>query len=163
LFQGNVLVTGNLTVLGSLNRAAPSPQADGGYRRTYAVESDQGWLESFGEARLVDGRAAVSLPAHLIQMADTARYHVFLTPHDPETETLAVTARHPDRFEVVEHGKGASTATFSYRIVAPRRGTPATGADPVRVPAPVDLPVRGPLTAEPAPPPPPERSNPIPR
>jgi hypothetical protein len=157
LFQGNVLVTGNLTVLGSLNRAAPNPQADGGYSRAYAMESSQGWAEEFGEARLVDGRAVVPLPAALARVADTTRYHVFLTPHDVETETLAVTARHRDHFEVGEHGKGASTATFSYRIVASRRGAAEASGDRVVVPQPVELPVRGPLQAEPAPPQPPER------
>jgi hypothetical protein len=134
LFDGSVLVQGNLTVLGSLSSAAPNPQADGGYRRLYAMDSPQGLVEDVGEARLVEGRAVVPVPAVLAQVADLARYHVFLTPHDPETEALAVTARHRDRFEVVEHGKGATTATFSYRIVAPRRATPTASPDAITVP-----------------------------
>jgi hypothetical protein len=167
LFDGSVLVQGNLTVLGSVSSAAPHPQADGGYRRAYALESSQGWAEEFGEGRLVDGRAVVPVPPALAQVADLARYHVFLTPHDPETETLAVTARHPDRFEIVEHGKGASTATFSYRIVAARRVAPGASADRVPVPQvppppapkPVDLVLPAPpeLPAPPSPSAPPGR------
>jgi hypothetical protein len=149
-FVGNVLVEGNLTVLGTVSSAAPNPQADGGYRRTYAVESAQGWVEDFGEARLVDGRATVPLPAELVQMADTARYYVFLTPHDAEVEALAVTARHRDRFEVVEHGKGASTAAFAYRIVARRNAQAQPQVDRVVVPPRATLPVRKPMPVQPA-------------
>jgi hypothetical protein len=140
LLQGDVLIQGNLVVLGTQSSAAPAAaapgaQADSAARTTYQyVQSPQGWIEDAGEGRLVDGRAAVPLAPELARAIDPARYHVFLTPHSPETETLAVVARLADRFEVVEHGKGASTATFSYRIMAQRRATPGASAD--RLPAP---------------------------
>jgi hypothetical protein len=165
LFQGTVRVQGNLVIEGTLSSAAPAAAtlsaagapaapADSTPRPMYYMESPQGWIEDFGEGRLLDGRATVPLPPALSQTADTARYHVFLTPHDIETETLAVTARHRDRFEVAEHGKGASTATFSYRIVAARRATPGASAD--RAPAPqAPPPPPAPRSAELVLPPPP--------
>jgi hypothetical protein len=45
-----------------------------------------------------------------------------VTPHNSAVESLAVTVRAPDHFEVEANGKGVVEGTFSYRIVAKRKG-----------------------------------------
>jgi hypothetical protein len=114
-----VRIEGHFEATGTKSAVVPYP--DGTQRRVYCTEAPDAWFEDYGEARLVDGRAVVPIPRDFAPLVDTSRYFVFLQPHDAETESLAVTSRLPDRFEVVEHGKGSSTASFTFRIVAKRK------------------------------------------
>jgi hypothetical protein len=52
-FAGNVMVTGNLTVVGTKSAAVPFP--DGTQRVLYCMESPELWFEDFGAAKLKGG------------------------------------------------------------------------------------------------------------
>jgi hypothetical protein len=172
-FQGDVVVQGNHTVIGG-SKSAAVPFGDGSYRRLYAVEAPESWFEDFGEARIVNGRASVPIPADFAQTVNTtAPYYVFPVPLTEDIEALAVTVRAPDHFEVRANGKGVVEGSFAYRIVAKRKDIPgvrlervpapsAADAAPPTVPAPLpalkDLPAPppAPLPVIPTPPPPTE-------
>jgi len=93
---------------------------NGEYRLLYSMESPENWFEDFGEGQLVNGRAQVQIDPMFAQSVNTSvKYHVFLTPQD-EPLTLAVANRTTSSFEV--RGPAGSNISFSYRIVAKRKG-----------------------------------------
>ena len=80
-------------------------------------------FEDFGEAKLVRGKARVKISADFAAIVDTKDYYVFLTPHG-DSAGLFVTARTFAGFEVREQGRGTSSLSFAYRIVAhPRQAS----------------------------------------
>jgi hypothetical protein len=102
------------------------------------------WVEDFGEARLSDGKAHVDLDPLFLETVSvdaTHPMHVFVQLHDPGCRGVAV-ARGTTGFEVIELDKGRSGGTFSYRVVAKRKGfesarleaCPAGFADPFLYP-----------------------------
>jgi len=125
--SNNASTDPGLQVLGSFVATGTKSaivQTSGGWRKLYAQESPENWFEDFGEGQLVNGRASIALEPIFRETVDTAsaHYHVFVTPHTSAVEALAVTVRAPDHFEVEANGKGVVEGTFSYRIVAKRKG-----------------------------------------
>ena len=112
MIRGNTVTTGT--------KSAAVKVDNGEYRLLYAVESPENWFEDFGEGTLVNGRALVQIDPMFAQSVNTSvKYHVFLTPQD-EPLTLAVANRTANSFEV--RGPAGSNISFSYRIVAKRKG-----------------------------------------
>jgi hypothetical protein len=136
------------------------PFGDGSYRRLYAVEAPESWFEDFGEARLVNGRASVPIPADFAQTVNTqVPYYVFPVGHTADIEALNVTVRATDHFEVQANGKGVVEGSFAYRIVAKRKDIAGPRLERVPAPSAADAalpPIPAPLPALkdlPAPPP----------
>jgi hypothetical protein len=140
-FVGDVLVEGDLTVVGSINSASAA-QAEGGSRRLYAVESPESWAEDFGEDRLVNGRATVRLDPEFNALVRGDKYHIFLTAQG-DCKGLYVSRKGPNGFDVRELQDGTSSLAFDYRVVAKRRDIPGRRLERVDVPPrPAALPVR---------------------
>jgi len=120
VLNGDVVVTGGLTVYGSYPKNAAVPHPDGSYRLLYCTESPEPWFEDFGVATLTGGTATVALDPDFAAVAVTSGYHVFLTPRG-DCNGLAVTAQTAAGFTVRELRGGTSTLSFSWRLAA-RRG-----------------------------------------
>lgn len=130
-------VSGNLVVFGT--KSAAARHADGTHRLLYCMESPEPQFECFGEATLVRGKADVRIDRNFIGVADTAHYHVFLTPYG-DSLGLYVSVRGGTGFQVREQGGGKSSIAFSYRVVAKRQGTEVRPFAKVRSPIPTPLP-----------------------
>jgi hypothetical protein len=125
IFDGDVLVKGNLSVASDYNFTVVTPGnkngvvafADGTHRLVCAIESPEAWFEDFGEKSLVKGKARVRFDPAFAQTVDTKRYHVFLTPYG-ETAGLYVAQRTRGGFDVAERKPGKSSIRFSWRVVA---------------------------------------------
>jgi hypothetical protein len=88
----------------------------------YSMGSPQNWFEDFGSGRLASGGATVALEPTFAQTVNTTTdYHVFLTP-EGDCRGLYVSNKSASGFEVHELGGGQSNVSFSFRIVALRRG-----------------------------------------
>jgi hypothetical protein len=121
-FFGNVMVTGNLTVNGTIS--SPNKQAvvafpDGTQRVLYCMESPEYWFEVFGAAKLKRGRAAVKLDADFGRLIRRGDYRVFVTP-EGDCRGLYVRRKTAASFEVRELAGGKSNVAFSYRVVGRR-------------------------------------------
>jgi hypothetical protein len=118
-FEGTVNITGDLNVNGAKNAVVET--ASFGKRKLYAVESPENWFEDFGQAKLVNGRAVITIEPVFAETVNTeGDYHVFVTPKG-NCRGLYVANRGPRSFEVRELNKGKADITFDYRIVAKRR------------------------------------------
>ena len=119
LFEGTVNITGDLTVVGVKNAVVET--ATFGKRKLYAVESPENWFEDFGQAKLVNGRAVITIEPVFAETVNTeGDYHIFVTPKG-NCRGLYVANQGPGSFEVRELNKGKANITFDYRIVARRR------------------------------------------
>jgi hypothetical protein len=122
-FDGDVRVSGDFSVIGGAKSAAV--QTDGGdYRLVYCQESPESWFEDFGEGRLVNGRAHIELDRLYLQTVTIDAQNlmkVFIQLNDPDCNGTAV-IRGTTGFDVVELQDGKGSASFSYRVVAKRRG-----------------------------------------
>ncbi|MCA1722681.1 MAG: hypothetical protein LC748_00195, partial [Thermomicrobia bacterium] len=119
---------GNFVVANGFKSGAVA-HADGTHRLVYCVESPESWLEDFGEAQLVNGKAEVRLDAEFAAIIETTGYHVFLTEYGDHTN-LFVETRSATAFTVAAkgtvgavnaHGIKAGSGTFGYRVVAKRK------------------------------------------
>jgi hypothetical protein len=144
-FDGNVLVNGAFTVLGSPKSAAVL-HPDGTHRRLYCVESPESWFEDFGRGQLANGRASVPLDRDFAALVHNDSYDVFLTPYG-DTKGLYVGSKGPDSFEVREVQGGNSSLAFSYRVVAKRKDIAGPRLEKV------DIPPAPPRPGAPQPPP----------
>ena len=133
-FYGPVLVGGNFTVIGGAKSAAV-PHPDGTLRRLYCLESPESWFEDFGRANLECGAADVGLDPSFAALVDTSDYHVFLTAHGADL-LLHVADRTERGFTVLADAEfarmkgrraGDLSGSFSWRIVARRKTSPANG------------------------------------
>ena len=124
MFAGDVATLGHHTVTGNLvvwgTKSAAARHRDGTHRLMYCVESPDAQFEDFGEAELVDGTAEVVLDADFVALADTRRYHVFVTPYG-DCGALHVARRTRTGFRVRESARGRSNVAFSWRVVARRK------------------------------------------
>lgn len=119
LFEGTVNITGDLTVVGVKNAVVET--ASFGKRKLYAVESPENWFEDFGQAKLVNGRAVITIEPVFAETVNTeGDYHIFVTPKG-NCRGLYVAHQGQGSFEVRELNKGKANITFDYRIVARRR------------------------------------------
>jgi len=106
-------------------------------RSLSAIQSPGAWLEDFGAATLVDGRAVVNIEPLFAQTVNLGvDYHVFLTPLG-DCQGLYVAAKTPISFEVRELGGGKANVAFDYRIVARRLGHEQARLEAVNVPEPI--------------------------
>lgn len=137
-FVGPVLIEGNLTTTGAVSVAVmPS---DGATRRLQVMVSRQeGWVEDFGTAQLVNGRATVPLHPDFGALVRSDDYHVFLTPRG-NSRGLYVSDLGPPGFEVREQLFGRTDIAFSYRVVARRKDAPVPSATAVNLPTAVKAP-----------------------
>jgi len=113
-FNGNMTATGTKSAAVKMN--------SGEYRHLYCQESPENWFEDFGEGQLVNGKSLITLDPLFTQTVNTnITYHVFLTPGG-DCNGLYVVNKTPTSFEVRELRAGNSSLTFSYRVVAKRKG-----------------------------------------
>jgi hypothetical protein len=121
-FQGNVLVAGDFVVTGG--KAAATKMSDGEYRTVYCQESPENWFEDFGEGQLVNGQTHIELDPMFLETVTIDAKHpmkVFIQLNDENCKGTAV-KRGTTGFDVIELEKGTSSASFSYRVVAKRKG-----------------------------------------
>jgi hypothetical protein len=132
-FVGRTIVEGNLEVVGGLSTTV-APTAAG---VLYAQESPEPWVEDFGEAKLVKGRAIVRLRPDFDALVSGTGYQVFLTEYGNKGG-LYVARRSAHSFQVRSRRRGAR-GRFGYRVLAKRPGVAARSARVERPPA-VDYP-----------------------
>ncbi len=112
---------GDFTASGS--KSAVVRTASSGHRLFYTVESPEVWFEDVGEGGLVGGRAHVELdPLFLetVTIDDSHPMKVFVQLEGDCRGTYVEKGR--TGFDVVELQGGTSDATFSYRVMAKRKG-----------------------------------------
>jgi hypothetical protein len=86
------------------------------------MESPENWFEDFGGGRLQDGASTVQIDALFAQAVNTElEYRVYLTP-EGDCRGLYVTNKTASSFEVRELQGGTTNVSFSYRVVAKRKG-----------------------------------------
>jgi hypothetical protein len=136
-FRGDVVVLGSLTVIGG-SKSAAVPHPDGSHRQLYAVESPESWFEDFGEARLVHGKAEITLDPEFAALVRCERYHVFLSPMG-DSKGLYISRRNRTGFQVREQQHGVSNLRFSFRVVARRKDIRGARLRLMKVPNPVVL------------------------
>jgi hypothetical protein len=116
-----VYASGDLIASGDKNAIVKTTQ---GHRLLSVIESPEVWFEDFGEARLVNGRAHVELDPLFLETVTIGAEHpmkVFVQLNDENCNGTAI-KRQTTGFDVVELHGGTSNASFSYRVVAKRRG-----------------------------------------
>ena len=116
-----VYYTGGIGGSGLMANLVRTPD---GVTKLYCQASSECWFEDIGEGRLVAGKAHVTLdPLFLttVTIDEAHPMHVFIQLHDPECQGVAV-ERGTSSFDVVELREGRSNTTFSYRVVAKRKG-----------------------------------------
>lgn len=89
----------------------------------YAVESSEVWFEEFGQGRIVDGATHIELdPLFLetVTVNDANPMKVFIQLNDDCNGTYVKTSL--TGFDVYELKQGRSNASFTYRVVAKRKG-----------------------------------------
>jgi hypothetical protein len=118
--KGNLKVVGNQTVTGTKSAVVKLKNGEG--ITLYAVEASENWFEDFGSSRLKAGETVVEIDPTYAETVNTeVDYHVFLTPRG-ECKGLYVANQKGTSFEVRELNGGRSDISFSYRIVAKRKG-----------------------------------------
>jgi hypothetical protein len=157
-FQGATVVQGDFAVVGGAKSAAVK-DASGQHRLVYCMESPEAWFEDFGKAKLINGRADVTLDKTFAQIVHTDDYHVFLTEYDGHND-LYVTGQTAAGF-AVRAKSGTPSGAFSYRVVARRadiKGERLAKFDlpKIHIPDESKLPKPAPLKPPPAPLPPPK-------
>lgn len=116
-----VYYSGGLGGTGLMTNLVRTPE---GAAKLYCQASSECWFEDFGEGELANGTAHVDLdPLFLstVTIDQMNPMHVFIQLHDAGCEGVAV-ERGTDGFDVLELRQGRSTASFSYRVVAKRKG-----------------------------------------
>lgn len=94
-----------------------------GVRALYSEEATEIWFTDYGFGRLENGRVAIQIDPLFGETVNLDKpYHVFVQLNDPDCQGVAVVNKTAIGFDVVELRKGRSSAEFSYRIVAKRRG-----------------------------------------
>jgi hypothetical protein len=139
---------GNVYANGTYNSYKAS-SIDGATHAVSAIQSPEVWVEDFGRASLVDGKAVVSIATDFAGIANlSVDYNVFLTPMG-DSFGLYVTNLTSTSFEVHEQNGGKSNITFSYRIVAKQAGSETIRLPEVTIPATIDVPRQTPEENQP--------------
>ena len=137
--EGNLDVVGNLAVSGSKSAAVKTD--NGEYHLVYSQESPENWFEDFGEGQLADGRAHIDLDPLFLQTVTIDAQHpmkVFIQPNDENCKGTAV-RRGTSGFDVIELEKGTGNASFTYRVVAKRKGFESVRLAKMEGPSPEEL------------------------
>ena len=114
-FYGNFAAAG-----GTKTAIVPTSQ---GHRKLYCQESSEVWFEDFGEGQLLGGLAQVNLdPLFLetVTINDQNPLKVFIQLNDDCNGVYV--QRQAAGFKVMELRRGNSNASFTYRVVAKRKG-----------------------------------------
>jgi hypothetical protein len=119
IFDGDVTVNGRFLVNGTKSAAIPFP--DGSHRLLYTLESPECWFEDFGMAKLTNGQAEVALDTGFAAVINGDVYHVFVSEYG-DNNGLYVTDLTSFGFVVRAKASSSASSTFSYRIVAKRKG-----------------------------------------
>jgi hypothetical protein len=118
--DGNFRCTGNSLISGTKSAVVHTSKGD---RKFYAQESPEVWFEDFGEGKLEGGKARIDLdPLFLetVTINDRSPLKVFIQLKD---DCNGVYVRPQTKaFEVKELQNGNSSAAFTYRVVAKRKG-----------------------------------------
>jgi len=129
LLDGDVVVTGGLTVAGVKSAAVRHP--DGTLRRLACLEAPESLFEDFGEAELENGNVEVRLDPNFAALVDVDSYQVFVTSYAPVP--LYVSRRDREAFEVRVAGDArpadGEPVRCGWRVVARR-----VDVAPVRLP-----------------------------
>jgi hypothetical protein len=147
-FHGGLFVQGSFAATGV--KAAAVPHPDGSYRQLYALESPECWFEDFGRAELKGGKARVELRPDFAAVIDAKAMHIFLSP-EGNCHGLYVSSQSRKGFSVRELQGGASSLSFSYRIVAGRKDARGQRMERIRMPQRPAPPKDAPTPAEPEP------------
>jgi len=116
--------------------SSPASSLDGTTRALTASQSTEVWLEDYGRAKLVDGRAAVSIAPDFAGVANlSVDYLVFVTL-EGDCQGVYITNKTPTSFEVREVNDGKSNIAFAYRIVAKQPGSETVRLPVVNIPEP---------------------------
>jgi len=113
-------VVGDLCVTGQKNAIVETSQ---GTTKVYSEESTELWFTDYGRERLADGRCYVELDPLFLETVTITDEHpmmVFLQEEDESKGLIVKTGL--TGFDVIEKSGGTSNASFSYRIVAKRKG-----------------------------------------
>jgi hypothetical protein len=122
MFSGNVWVSSDFGVGGDKNAVVKVD--NGEYHMLSSQESPEVWFEDFGEGQLINGRTHIELDPLFLQTVTINSQHpmkVFIQLNDENCNGTAV-KRGTTGFDVIELQNGTSNASFSYRIVAKRKG-----------------------------------------
>jgi hypothetical protein len=117
---GNLFVNGNSTVTGAKSAIVPTSQGD---RKFYSQESPEVWFEDFGEGQLAGGTVHIDLAPLFLETVTIDDQHpmkVFIQLNDDCNGVYV--QRQATGFQVMELSNGNSSAHFSYRVVAKRKG-----------------------------------------
>ncbi len=96
---------------------------NGEYRLLYSQESPENWFEDFGEGQLANGKVHIELDPLFLQTVTINSQNpikVFVQLKDDCKGTYVKTSS--SGFDVYELQGGTSNASFSYRVVAKRKG-----------------------------------------
>jgi hypothetical protein len=118
--NGNFYCTGNSYVVGTKHAIVATSQ---GLRKLYSQESPEAWFEDVGEGQLAGGKAHIDLdPLFLetVTINEQQPMKVFIQLND-DCRGVYV-QRQATGFEVKELGGGSSSAHFTYRVMAKRKG-----------------------------------------
>ncbi len=115
--KGRAVITGGVSV-NALTSSGP--------RLLHGIQAADDLAEDVGRGQLQGGRTRVNLDPLFAETIKTDDYHVFLTPHSVQSRGLALAARDGRGFEVGEIGGGAGSYAFDWRVVAERKGAPAS-------------------------------------
>lgn len=120
-FDGIVEVTGNLYVGGG--KYASVRVDNGEYRLLSCQESPEFWFEDFGEGQLVNGRTHIELDPLFLQTVTINSQHPMKVFVQLEGDCNGVyVSKGTTGFDVTELKTGTSNVSFSYRVVAKRKG-----------------------------------------
>ena len=111
---------GKMGASGTKSAVVPTSQ---GSRELYAQESPEVWFEDFGEGKLSGGLAHVDLDPLFLETVTINDEHplkVFIQLNDDCNGVYV--QRQATSFDVLELQNGNSSAHFTYRVVAKRKG-----------------------------------------
>ncbi len=118
--DGNFKCTGNSTIVGTKSAVVPTSQGD---RKLYSQESPEVWFEDVGEGQLMGGTVHIELDSLFLETVTIDDQHpmkVFIQLNDDCNGVYV--QRQATGFTVVELGVGKSSARFTYRVMAKRKG-----------------------------------------
>ncbi|MEE8577093.1 MAG: hypothetical protein V3T31_07540, partial [candidate division Zixibacteria bacterium] len=115
-----VYASGDLIASGSKSAVVKTSE---GPTLLYAMESPENWFEDFGSGQLVNGRAHIELDELFLETVTISEKHplkVFIQLNDDCNGTYVKTTS--SGFDVFELQNGTNSASFTYRVVAKRKG-----------------------------------------
>lgn len=109
--------------IGGTDKRATLIRTSEGPTEMYAMESPEIWFEDVGEGQFVNGRCYVELDLSFLESVTINDRHamkVFIQLNDDCNGTYV--KRGKTGFEVIELNNGRNNASFTYRVLAKRKG-----------------------------------------